>query len=160
MNTDKVFCEKCRNDVNYTVVVVPMTSIIRDKEYSYVGKEARCTNCGSLVYIPELLDANLRALYDVYRQKNGIIALEKIQEITKKYNIGKRPLSLLLGWGEQTFSRYYDGDMPTKQYSEILTRIYNEPQFYFNLLESNKENLKSTMVYEKSRRAVARLLSL
>ena len=91
-------------------------------------KEAFCAECGSHIYVAEISDTNLRALYDVYRQANGIIALAMIREIPMKYAIGKRPLSLLLGWGEQTFSRYYDGDMPTKQYSDILVRIYNEPE--------------------------------
>jgi len=37
---------------------------------------------------------------------------------------------LLLGWGEQTFSRYCDGDLPTKQYSEILKKIYDDQHYY------------------------------
>ena len=156
----KVFCEECRNDVSYVENTIPMVSTIRDKEYSYTGREAYCADCGAQVFVPEITDANLRALYDVYRQANGIISLDQIREIPEKYDVGKRPLSLLLGWGEQTFSRYYDGDIPTKQYSGILTRIYNEPQFYSELLELNKANLKSTLAYEKSRRAVTALLSV
>ncbi len=160
MSDKKVFCEECRNDVSYVVKEVPMSGTLREHSYSYIGKEARCVDCGSLIFVPELSDSNLRALYDEYRKANGIIALEQIQEIPEKYNIGKRPLSLLLGWGEQTFSRYYDGDMPTKQYSGILARIYNEPLFYSQLLEANKDNLKSTLAYEKSRRAVDALLNV
>ena len=160
MNTKKVFCEECRNDVSYIEKTIPMVGTIRDKEYSYIGREAYCADCGSQVFVPEITDANLRTLNDVYRQAKWIISLDQIREIPEKYDIGKRPLSLLLGWGEQTFSRYYDGDMPTKQYSDILTRIYNEPQFYSELLELNKGNLKSTLAYEKSHRAVTALLSV
>lgn len=159
MNTKKIFCEVCRNDVNYVEASVPMIGTIKEKEYHYIGIEARCADCGSLLFIPELSDLNLRALYDVYRKENGIIPLEQIREIPEKYSIGKRPLSLLLGWGEQTFSRYADGDMPTKQYSDILVRIYRDPAFYSELLEANKGNLKSALSYEKSRRAVDALLS-
>ena len=154
MRTQKAFCEECRKDNEYKVISIPMTGSIRNAEYSYIGKEAHCAECGAPVFIPELMDANLQALYDVYRQLNGIISLEKIREIPKKYDIGKRPLSLLLGWGEQTFSRYYDGDMPTKQYSDILIRICDDPFFYAELLEANKSRLKSALTYEKSRRAV------
>lgn len=160
MNTKKVFCENCRNEVSYTETSASMAGTIKEKEYSYTGKEAHCADCGSLLFIPELADANLRALYDVYREENNIISLEQIRRIPEKYCIGKRPLSLLLGWGEQTFSRYADGDMPTRQYSDILARIYNDPSFYSGLLETNKENLKSALAYEKSRRAVDALLSV
>lgn len=159
MNTRKFFCEECRNDVNFIENSVQMTGTIKEKAYHYVGKIARCADCGSELFIPEFSDFNLRALYDVFRSENGLISLDQIREIPKKYAIGKRPLSLLLGWGEQTFSRYADGDIPTKQYSDTLLRIYNDPVFYSELLEANKRNLKSSLAYEKSRRAVSALLS-
>lgn len=154
----KNFCEICRNDVDCKVSSVLMTGKIKDKEYEYMGKEARCVDCSSLVFVPDIIDFNLKALYDVFREKNNIVSMEKILEIPKKYDIGKRPLSLLLGWGEQTFSRYCDGDIPTKQYSDILEKIYNEPTFYSELLEKNKCNLKSELSYKKSRQAVDKLL--
>lgn len=159
MNTKKTFCEECRNDVDYKVSSTELTGKIKDKEYSYTGKDAHCADCGAPVFVQEISDFNLRELYDVYRRENGIISLETILTIPEKYAIGKRPLSLLLGWGEQTFSRYCDGDMPTRQYSDILMRIWNEPAFYSQLLEENKGNLKSALAYEKSRKAVDALLS-
>lgn len=159
MTTKKVFCEECRNDVSFVETSVQMAGTIKGKAYHYVGKKAHCTDCGSELFIPEFSDFNLCALYNVFRKENGIISPEQIQEIPEKYAIGKRPLSLLLGWGEQTFSRYADGDIPTKQYSDTLLRIYNDPAFYAELLESNKGNLKSALTYEKSRRAVLALLS-
>lgn len=158
--TGKTFCEECRNDVEYTTASVPMTGTIKGKEYHYTGTEARCADCGSLVFVPEISDDNLQSLYNVFREENGIVSLDVICAIPEKYDIGKRPLSLLLGWGELTFSRYCDGDIPTRQYSDILQRIYNEPQFYSELLEANKANLKSQRTYEKTRRAVDALLSV
>ena len=158
--TEKTFCEECRNDVEFTTASVPMTGTIKGKEYHYTGTEARCADCGNLVFVPEISDDNLRSLYNVFREENGIVSLDVICAIPEKYDIGKRPLSLLLGWGELTFSRYCDGDIPTRQYSDILQRIYNEPQFYSELLEANKTNLKSQRTYEKTRRAVDALLSV
>ena len=110
--------------------------------YRYAGKRSFCKECNSEVFVSNINDYNLKNLYNEFRKQNNIISLEHILEIPKKYNIGKRPLSLLLGWGEQTFSRYCDGDMPTKQYSMILERIFNEPSYYLELLESNKARLK------------------
>lgn len=160
MKLKTVFCDECRNDVNFTVENVSMTDKIRDKEYTYTGKKAFCSNCGAPIYVPEISDYNLQALYDVYRQSNGLISLDQVREIPKKYKIGKRPLSLLLGWGEQTYTRYCDGDVPTRQYSDILIHIYNDPEYYSLLLETNKNNLKSLTAYAKSLRAVKALLSI
>jgi putative zinc finger/helix-turn-helix YgiT family protein len=158
MNERKVFCEECRNDVTYTVDKKLMEGTIKGEIYSYLGETAKCNDCNSEIYVEEINDYNLKALYDKYREKQGIISLDKILKISEKYAIGKRPFSLLLGWGEQTFSRYCDGDVPTKQYSEILQKIYDEPKYYERILEENKDNLKSEASYHKSKKAVDALL--
>ncbi len=159
MDRTLVFCEECRKDVNYIISEKTMSGNLKGTPYQYTGKEARCMDCGALVYVPEVNDTNLKALYDAYRQSNNIIPLETIRAIPEKYSIGKRPLSLLLGWGEQTFSRYYDGDIPSKQYSDILARIYADPSYYAEILEHGKANLKSPSTYEKSKKAVDALLA-
>ncbi|MEA1959693.1 MAG: DUF4065 domain-containing protein [Bacillota bacterium] len=158
MNDKKTFCEQCRKDVIYYVDSVPMKGVLKGEEYAYTGRETVCAECGAEVYVAVIEDENLKALYDAYRQSHGVISLEKILEIPQKYSIGKRPVSLLLGWGEMTFTRYCDGDMPTKQYSDVLQRIYEEPAYYLSLLEENKGNLKSQTAYEKSKRATLQLL--
>ena len=159
MAEKKVFCENCRADTGYVIDAHRMNGTIREKEYSYLGTEARCKECGELVYVPELSDENLRALYDVYREENGIVSLKAVQSIPKKYNIGKRPLSLLLGWGEHTLSRYLDGDIPTRQYSNVLKRIAEDPAYYLGILEENKDKLQSEIAYRKSKKAAEDLLS-
>lgn len=70
--TEKTFCEKCRSDVEYTIASVPMTGTIKGKKYHYNGTEARCADCGNLVFVPEISDDNLRSLYNVFREKNNI----------------------------------------------------------------------------------------
>ena len=160
MNKETAFCEECRADVGYVVETVPMTGNLKRVEYRYVGREAHCPLCHSLIYVPEINDLNLLALYDAFRRENGIISLDKVRTIPKKYSIGKRPLSLLLGWGEQTFSRFCEGDVPSKQYSEILSKLYENPHYYSDLLEVGRKNLKSQAAYRKSRNAVDSLLGV
>lgn len=158
MSERKAFCEECRNDMTFTVINKKMDGTIKGETYTYLGKVAYCIDCNSEIYVEEINDYNLKALYDKYREKQGIIPLNVILKISEKYAIGKRPLSLLLGWGEQTFSRYCDGDVPTKQYSEILQKIYDEPKYYEQILEENKKNLKTEASYKKSKKAVDALL--
>ena len=59
-----------------------------------------------------------------------------------------------------TYSRYCEGDLPTKQYSDILQSIYDDPNYYLTILESNKERLRSILAYEKSKRAIINMLNL
>ena len=68
--TEKTFCEECRNDVEYITASVPMTGTIKGKAYHYTGAEARCADCGNLVFVPEISDDNLRSLYNVFREEN------------------------------------------------------------------------------------------
>lgn len=159
MNSKKVFCEQCRKDVTFVVTEKEMIGTLKGEDYNYSGKVAHCTECGSELYVEAVNDYNLKVLYDKYRYENDIISFEKVLKITKKYQIGKRPLSLLLGWGEHTFSRYCDGDMPTKQYSDVLKKIYDEPEYYNQILEKNRCNLKTEATYKKSKSAVEKLLS-
>lgn len=152
------FCAECRNDVNYTLSNEKLHGTLKGESYEYMGKVAHCKECGKDIYVAEINDYNLKALYDIYRERNGIIALKKVLEIPKKYSIGKRPLSLLLGWGEQTFSRYCDGDIPSKQYSEILQQIYDDPYYYNEILEQNKNNFNTITSYKKSKQKVNSIL--
>lgn len=160
MNIKTVFCPECRRDVKYSVKKRVDTGELKGEVYEFTSQTAYCANCGEEVYVAELEDANLKTLYDAYRQRHDIISLDDIRAIPEKYNIGKRPLSLLLGWGEQTFSRYYDGDMPTKQYSKTLKQIYSDPAFYLSILKSNRGNLKSEKAFEKSKAVTESFLNI
>lgn len=160
MNKSKLFfCAECRRDVEFIIEELAVKSSLKGEEYEYIGKKAICKECGKEIYVPEINDFNLKALYDSYRLKNDLISLEKILEIPQKYNIGKRPFSILLGWGEMTFTRYCDGYLPTKQYSDILKEIYDSPVKYLQILEQNKNKLNSNLPYEKSKKSTEKLIS-
>ncbi|MBQ7499228.1 MAG: DUF4065 domain-containing protein [Selenomonas sp.] len=154
------YCGKCRGEQPYRLVSVPIVGKLKEETYTFTGQEARCLSCGERLKVPEVEEANAHSLYDLYRQKKGIISLEQIRALPKRYAIGKRPLSKLLGWGELTFTRYYEGYMPTRQYSEVLKRLYADPAFYKSMLEKNREALGSERSYEKSLKAVEKLLCL
>ena len=123
---NKIFCPECRCDVTYKIKEQLAFRTIKGKEYSFDEKIAICNECGSELCIDKLEEENLKNIYNEYRKANGIISVDKIREISYRYKIGKRPLSLLLGWGENTYSRYFDGDIPSKQYSDILLKLYYE----------------------------------
>lgn len=93
------------------------------------------------------------------KQENGEHALTRdgLEQLLKKYAIGKKPLSRLLGWGETTVLRYLAGEEPTKEYAQRLWLIDRHPELYLQLLEQGKERL-TRVAYRKSRQAVENLL--
>ncbi|PFE48255.1 hypothetical protein CN317_09255 [Bacillus cereus] len=151
-----VLCEFCRDMVKYSTKDVPKVTVIRGKQYHYVGKEANCAECNSEIFVPHIHDYNLEQLDHAYRQQEQLVTISEIREILEKYKIGKRPLSLLLGWGEVTLTRYVNGDIPTKQYSDILKRLSKDQSFMLDILERNKD-LITQKAYRVSKEAIAKL---
>ena len=152
------FCEHCRQEVNYLLGSTVIKEEFKGNQYEYLGQKAVCPRCRSELHAAEVREHNLKAFSDAYRRVNGILSLEKIREIPHRYAIGKRPLSLLLGWGAMTFSRYWQGELPTRHYAGMLKRIYDDPAFYCELLEANKDKI-SELAYRKSKQKVQALLA-
>lgn len=152
------FCEKCRDVVAYSTKEITKSKNIKGKEVIYVGKEAYCTECGNEIFVAEVRDYNLQKLDTAFRTQENLIAVSEIESILAKYDIGKRPLSLLLGWGEGTVTRYLNGDIPTKQYSDTLKRILGDSRFMREIIEQNKESL-TEIAYNRSKRALEKVES-
>lgn len=157
--TNKTYCEFCNRINKYHVVKKKKTAVLVGHKYSYIGEDAICDKCNNEIYVGKVNDNDLKALYDVYRIENGIISLETVKAIPKKYNIGIRPLSKLLGWGELTYTRYFKGDVPSPEYSSLLIEIYSNPKKYDEILEKGKD-LISDVAYRKSKQAVYKALNI
>jgi hypothetical protein len=61
-NKKAVYCEICRDFVNYEVKTVSLSSTLRTTSINYRGKEGYCKLCGNVVHVPELRDNNLYEL--------------------------------------------------------------------------------------------------
>lgn len=73
----------------------------------------------------------------------------------QRYDIGKKPLSRLLGWGETTVMRYLDGIEPNQEFFRRIEELAENPWRYARVLEQNKEKLTDT-AYRKTKKAVYR----
>jgi len=87
-----------------------------------------------------LEEHNIETANNEYRKKAGLITKEEIESILNTYNIGKKPLAKLLGWGEVTIERYLNGITPLKIYSDELKKLGN-PTYMRKVYESNKKVL-------------------
>lgn len=135
------FCEKCHDMVECSIKEIDKSKCIKGKNIKYKGKEAYCNECGEPIFLSDVRDYNLKMLDEAYRKEEDLILVSQIKDILKKYNIGKRPMSLLLGWGEGTLTRYLNGDIPTKQYSDTLKRILQNVSYMDEILEQNKNKI-------------------
>ena len=109
------FCTSCRKDTSYKMQKKTVQKVIRDKTYDFKITVAVCDECGEEMDIPGLLDANIKSIDEQYRQIEGLVSIDDIQKIMDIYNIGKAPLSMALGFGEITITRYLAGQMPRSE---------------------------------------------
>lgn len=147
------FCEKCYDMVNCSVEKEQKSKEIKGKKIEYQGKEAYCNDCGTKIFIADIRDYNLKKLDEAYRKSEDIILVSDIEKILEKYNVGKRPLSLLLGWGEVTLTRYLNGDIPSKHYSDTLKKVLEDENYMQELLENNKDKVTKN-AYNSCRKAI------
>lgn len=137
----KGFCENCNRLVEYLKKEINDSYEIRGKKYNYKKIIGYCKNCNEEISDNEITDENLKRIDDEYRTKENLIKIKEIDDVLKKYKIGKKPLAKLLGWGEITLIRYLDGDIPTRPYSEELYKILKDVNYMEELLEKNKNNI-------------------
>ena len=153
-----VFCEYCMSENEYKVNEVKKTTVLKDQEICYMSKEAICSNCGNEIFVSNICDYNLKTLYEEYRLSHNIINDKVLKHILIKYSINEEALSLLLGWKKETVGRFICGDMITNSHSDILKKIYENPNYYSIILQTNKQRIKP-IDYNKSRQVVKAILN-
>jgi hypothetical protein len=156
------FCIECRKETEYLLQKRDIVKTIRDKEYTFGITVAVCADCGEEMSIPGLIDKNVQEIDEQYRTTEGIVTTDDIEKLMKIYKIGKAPLSLALGFGEVTIPRYLEGQMPSKEYSDVVRAALTSPAYMRQKLMQNREKLTDA-AYKKAMAAadsIERLFSV
>lgn len=159
MRERKDFCTECRRETSYTLKKIKINQTIREKKYTFEITAAFCNECGGEMGIPGLMDYNMKEIDEQYRKAEEVITVEDIERLMKLYNIGKAPLSLALGFGEVTISRYLAGQVPSKEYSDIMLHALASASYMKELLDQNREKIGET-AYKKAYTAATQLENL
>lgn len=148
-NRNKDFCIGCRKKTCYSLKKRNSVKNIKDKDYNFVITVATCNECGEEMSIPGLMDENVREIDEQYRAAEGLVSIVDIEKLMKVYNIGKAPLSLALGFGEITVTRYLEGQIPSREYSNIIKQALSSPTYMKQKLMENREKLTDA-AYKKA----------
>ena len=155
----KDFCIECRKETEYILKKKPIKKVIKDKEYDFSITVAVCAECGEEMSLPGLIDKNIQEIDEQYRITEGIVTIEDIERMMQIYKIGKAPLSLALGFGEVTITRYLSGQIPSKEYSDVLKEALTSPAIMKNKLFENKDKIADA-AYNKAVKAADELENL
>lgn len=153
------FCIECRKETEYLLQKKDIAKSIRDKDYTFGITVAVCAECGEEMSIPGLIDKNIREIDEQYRAAEGLVSIEDIEKLMKIYKIGKAPLSLAMGFGEVTIPRYLEGQVPSKEYSDVVKAALASPAYMKKKLMENREKLTDA-AYKKAMAAADSIESL
>lgn len=148
-NGRRDFCIECRKETKYHLQKQEIVKTIRDKDYVFGITVAICAECGGEMSIPGLIDKNVREIDEQYRTAEGLVSIDDIEKLMKIYKIGKAPLSLALGFGEVTIPRYLEGQVPSKEYSDVVKAALSSPAFMKQKLMENRDKLTDA-AYKKA----------
>lgn len=142
------FCDNCLKDVKCTYNEKEKEIEVDNIKVKYLKKYYVCSECNK-EFLDDLADYDTQAVNNELRKHYDIITTDEINEILNKYSIGKKPLSIVLGLGEVNILRYLNGSNPTKEISNLLKMVLNNPFLYELYLINSKDNI-SEVAYEKS----------
>ena len=107
----------------------PSVLTFRKEEFGYIHQFYECQDTHERFTTTELDDANLAQIYNQYRAKYGIPFPEEIRQIRLHYGLSASKMSEILGFGENQYRLYENGDMPSEANGKVLMSITN-PEFF------------------------------
>ena len=149
-------CEECKELCAYRLTKKSVTKTIRGKQYTFSITVAICHKCGKEINVPGLIDKNVQEIDEQYRSDENIVTTKDMKTLMTLYDIGKGPLSIALGFGEVTLARYLQGQIPSKEYSDIMKKALSSPTYMKKKLIENKAKIAPS-AYKKAERAVTKL---
>ena len=153
------FCIECRKETEYLLQKRDIVKTIKDKDYTFEITVAICAECGEEMSIPGLIDKNIQEIDKQFRAVEGLVSVDDIKKLMKIYNIGKAPLSLALGFGEVTIPRYLEGQVPSREYSDVVKTALASPAYMKQKLIENRDKLTDA-AYKKAMAAADRIKNL
>ena len=118
-----------------TLQCEPSTLMFRKETFHYIHQFYECQDSHERFTTSELDEVNLAQVYNQYRAKYGIPFPEDIKSIRQHYGLSATKMSEILGFGENQFRLYENGDMPSEANGKVLMSIMN-PTIFRNFIEN------------------------
>lgn len=152
----EVYCLLCDDVRKCELREENVTRKINGNTITYLEKNYICSTCGETVYDKDIFDYNVHTANDELRKITGLIRKSEIEEILDKYSISQKNLSKVLGFGEIQISRYLKSGNPSREHSDILKSIKDNP-FVFEGYLLNAKDILDEKTYKKQLGKVVQL---
>lgn len=101
----------------------------RKEKFQYVHQFYECDETKERFTTTALDEVNVGQVYNQYRAKYGIPFPDEIKRIRQRYGLPASKMSQILGFGNNQYRLYENGDMPSEANGKILMSIQN-PQIF------------------------------
>ena len=132
---------------NVTLCREPSELIFRKEKFQYIHLFYECDDTKERFTTTELDEVNIGQVYNQYRSKYGIPFPDEIRKIRQRYGLPATKMSQILGFGDNQYRLYENGDMPSEANGKILMSIMSQP--IFESFVRNSSNQFEKEEYEK-----------
>ncbi len=148
IKSEKCLCTCCMEEHEVKTVLVKDEATFKHVKVAYEASYLYCEAAGELYMDEQQMQENDVRLKDAYRKSEGLLTSSDISGIRAKYGISQSDLSILLGWGGKTITRYESHQVQDKAHDTILKKIDQDPEWFLSLLNEARVNL-SAESYQK-----------
>ena len=127
----------------------------RKEKFQYVHLFYVCDETKERFTTTQLDEVNMGQVYNQYRVKYGIPFPDEIRKIRNRYGLSAAKMSQILGFGDNQYRLYENGDMPSEANGKILMSIMD-----LRFFESFVNNARNQMGDEEYEKIIGKLMSL
>lgn len=145
---------------NTEIIEKESTYTVKDIEITFMEKNRVDKETGKIIYDPTLEQENDIVLYNIYRNKKGLLLPNEIKAIREQYGLSQKNLSRILGWGEKTITRYENGSIQDLGHNKMLNLIKDPIVMNELLITPGMENELGEKEYNKLKHKIIEMLKL
>lgn len=136
------YCGRCDDMVDFHV------EHFKNRVHNVKGVEcisdefvAVCNKCGNEMWCDPLEELNCKLIYDVYKEKVGLLTTQEIKDIRKRRGMSQKQLAQFLSIGEKDITRYENGSIQTRAVDLMIRMVGNDETYLAMTNLVNKQKL-------------------
>lgn len=115
--------------------------MFRKEKFPYRSLFYQCEDTKERFTTTEIDEINLTQVYNQYRVKYGIPFPEEIKHIREMYDLSASKMSEILGFGDNQYRLYENGDIPSEANGKIINSI-KKPSVFKDFVENAKHQFE------------------
>lgn len=104
-------------------------TVFRKEEYEYIHLCYQCVDTQETFTTTQVDTFNISQIYNSYRTVHGIPYPDEIKEIRNRYELSALKMSRILGFGDNQYRLYENGEIPNVANGRVLKAIQSPKTF-------------------------------